>query len=254
MKKPFQQSGNSMVDFLGIGAMRAGTTWLYTKLALHPQVLFPAGKEVHFWDAKIERGLLWYRTLFEAPNDGIRRGEITPSYATLPHETIVDIAHLNPALRIFYLLRNPIERAWSHALTPVRNHHMTIDAIPDQWFIDHFHSAASLSKGDYEACLRRWRSVFPSDQLMVLRFETLRDEPQELLEQCAAHLRIDGDFYRTLSGGTIPWRAIREKVFPGLSHPIRPSLLPVLEELYHPRIHALSEYLGWALDDWLTRS
>lgn len=41
-----------MLDFLGIGAQKAGTTWLYEKLRLHPDIAFPAGKEVHFWDQK----------------------------------------------------------------------------------------------------------------------------------------------------------------------------------------------------------
>ena len=41
-----------MLDFLGIGAQKAATTWLYANLDLHPQIAFPAGKEVHFWDRR----------------------------------------------------------------------------------------------------------------------------------------------------------------------------------------------------------
>ena len=39
-----------MVDFLGIGVQKGGTTWLYHQLSRHPQIAFPGGKEVHFWD------------------------------------------------------------------------------------------------------------------------------------------------------------------------------------------------------------
>src|SRR5262249_41035314 len=39
-------------DFLGIGAQKAATTWLYENLKRHPEIEFPAGKEVHFWDKR----------------------------------------------------------------------------------------------------------------------------------------------------------------------------------------------------------
>jgi hypothetical protein len=39
-----------VVGFLGIGAQKAATTWLYHQLGRHPQVRFPGGKELHFWD------------------------------------------------------------------------------------------------------------------------------------------------------------------------------------------------------------
>lgn len=247
-----------MLDFLGIGAQKAGTTWLYEMLALHPHALFPGGKEVHFWNrrseqgvdwhdwnAKKERGVDWYRSLFEAPNDGMRRGEITPAYATLSKPTIANIAELNPNVRMLYILRNPIERAWSSALLALRKAQMTLNEASDQWFIDHFRSAGSLRRGDYEACLRRWRSVFPPGQILVLRYETLRDEPLRLLTQCADHLGIDQDFYSTL-----PHEALTRKVLAGPGHPIRPTLLPVLEELYEPKIRALGTYLGWNLAHW----
>lgn len=235
-----------MIDFLGIGAQKAGTTWLYEKLALHPNVLFPAHKEIHFWDRDRARGVKWYHALFEAPDDGIRRGEITPAYATLPAVTIAEIAALTPAVRIFYVLRNPIDRAWSSALMALRKAHMTLDEASDQWFIDHFRSAGSLSRGDYEACLRCWRSVFASDQILVLRYETLRDEPLKLLARCAVHLDIDPAFY-----GTVPYEVLTRKALVGPGHPMRPTLRPVLEELYLPKIEALSRYLGWDLSEWL---
>ena len=234
-----------MLDFLGIGAQKAGTTWLYEMLARHPRVVFPAGKEVHFWNRDRARGVDWYCSLFEAPDDGRRRGEITPAYAILPRATIAEIAALTPEARIIYILRNPIERAWSSALMLLKSAHMTLNEASDQWFIDHFRSAGSLRRGDYEVCLRRWRSVFPPGQILVLRYETLCDEPLRLLTQCADHLGIDQDFYTTL-----PHEALTRKVLAGPGHPIRPTLLLVLKELYHPKIRALSHYLGWDLADW----
>ena len=113
-----------MLDFLGIGAQKAGTTWIYHQLAGHPQVAFPAGKEVHFWDRHRDRGTQWWLALFgqsgpgDVARDGreVRRGEITPAYAVLDPFTVREIAQLCPQARIFYSLRNPVARAWSAAL------------------------------------------------------------------------------------------------------------------------------------------
>jgi hypothetical protein len=68
-----------MLSFLGIGAQKSGTTWLFEMLRQHPEVAFPAGKEVHFWDQRNDRSVDWYLGLF--PDNGKKNGEITPAYA-----------------------------------------------------------------------------------------------------------------------------------------------------------------------------
>jgi hypothetical protein len=235
-----------MLHFLGIGAQKAGTTWLYEQLSRHPQVLFPAGKEVHFWDRNDEPDPAWYRALFQqevAP--GIRQGEITPAYAFIPRQRIAQIRALYPGLRLIYLIRNPIERAWSSALMALGRAEMQIDEASDQWFIDHFQSRGSLRRGDYETTIRSWTAIYPREQLLVERYESIGSEPRALLLRIAAHLRIDPDFFRTL-----PAEDLRRKVFAGSGHPLRPSLRPVLERLYASRVCSLSDYLGTRLD-WL---
>ena len=120
-----------MLDFLGIGAQKAGTTWLYEQLRLHPDISFPAGKEVHFWDLQYERGIEWYRPLFT--HDKCKcLGEITPAYAMLSKVHIEEIRDINPSLKIIYILRNPIHRAWSSALMALKRAEMTIDEASDQ--------------------------------------------------------------------------------------------------------------------------
>lgn len=39
-----------MVDFIGVGAQKSGTTWLHAQLRQHPEVFFTPVKEVHFFD------------------------------------------------------------------------------------------------------------------------------------------------------------------------------------------------------------
>jgi SAM-dependent methyltransferase len=232
-----------MLHFLGIGAQKAGTTWLYTQLSAHPQVRFPAGKELHFWDSEEERDVAQYKRRFDQPVGGdIRSGEITPAYAILSRERVVEIYSHFPSLRLLYLIRNPIERAWSSALMALNLAEMQIDEVSDQWFIDHFRSRGSLRRGDYEACIRTWRSVYPKEQLLILRYEAIAEEPRGLLESVATHLGIDAGFF-----SSPPEDMLNRRIFAGNGVPLRPSLRAVLERLYSEKVQALSAFLGMDL-------
>lgn len=119
----------AMLSFMGIGAQKAGTTWLHANLARHPRIGFPGGKEVHYWNAR--RAVLpeqWYRDLF-ATGDGRVNGDITPAYSTLEPEVVARIGALFPDLRILFLLRDPIERAWSAALMALGRAELTLGEV-----------------------------------------------------------------------------------------------------------------------------
>jgi hypothetical protein len=145
-----------MLDFLGIGAQKAGTTWLYEQLKRHSQLAFPLGKEAHFWNRPHDP-ITIARYVGRFADLTAVAGEITPAYGILPVEIIREIHQQAPRLRLIYLIRNPIERAWSAALMALQRAEMTIDEASDAWFSDHFHSAGSRQRGDYETCLRTWR-------------------------------------------------------------------------------------------------
>jgi hypothetical protein len=234
-----------MIDFLGIGAQKAATTWLFLQLERHPQVRFPAGKEVHFFDQQRERGLEWWLSLFPDAPEGIRQGEITPAYALLDPDDIGRLRSACPELRLFYCLRNPIERAWSSALMALERAELEEQEASDPWFIDHFTSRGSLARGDYSGCLQRFWSEFPKEQLLVLFYDDVLKEPRHLLGDLARHLGVDPGFYEAL-----PEQALQERVRAGPDVGIRPSLLPVLHDLYDGRIESLASLVGRELNHW----
>jgi Sulfotransferase domain len=237
------ESVTPMLSFLGIGAQKAGTTWLYSQLQQHPQLAFPLTKEAHFWDRPHDAtGIQSYLEQFAATPIS---GEITPAYAILSVEIIREIYACNPRLRLLYLIRNPIERAWSSALMALQRAEMTIDEASDAWFSDHFHSSGSLQRGDYQSCLQNWRVVFPEEQLLVLRFEQIRFEPELLLTRCFEFIGVS-----LLEPDQLRRQGCRERVFVGLGHPLRPSLKPVLQALYYKKIEKLAYYLNMDLRSW----
>jgi hypothetical protein len=232
-----------MLTFLGIGAQKAGTTWLYAQLKKHPRIGFPLGKEAHFWNRLNDpRQIETYLAGFDDPD--LSQGEITPAYALLPVVTIARIHQVAPRLRLIYLLRNPIERAWSAALMALARAEMTLDEASDAWFVDHFRSSGSLRRGDYASCIRNWRQVFPADQLLLERYEAIRAEPEALLRRCCAHIGVAPPEPALLAG-------CRERVFVGPGHALRPTLRQVLIEIYRPLLRELERELGEDFGDWL---
>lgn len=233
-----------MLHFLGIGAQKAGTTWLYQCLKKHPALAFPMGKEVHFWD-RWKQGEPTQR-YFEAFKDDKRReGEITPAYGILPPSVIAELACHAPSLRLIFLVRNPIDRAWSSALMALGRAEMHYQEASAQWFLDHFASQGSLARGDYAECLQNWWSVYSHDALMVRDYAEVSTSPEQLLSAICEHLGVGPPNADMLT-------AAKDRVFEGAGHRIPDELRDALVALYEPRIARLEGLLGQSFRHWLT--
>lgn len=239
--------------FLGIGAQKAGTTWLHKMLRLHPDIGMPEQKELHFWDreepdaAAVER----YRQVFAALG-GRANGEITPSYAILPPEKIALIQRHLPELRLIYVLRNPIDRAWSHARMMLgweakKGHPPPADL--DAWLEEQLRSSASLDRGDYAACLERWRHHYTGDQLKVFIYEQAFTTPRRFLEECCVHLGVDPGYYASVSDEYLLTPVLPEKEILGTARAPFPEKPPArwastLKGLYAESIERTGKLIG----------
>lgn len=237
-----------MPDFIGIGAQKAGTTWLYKLLREHPTIGFPAGKEIHFWNQNQQRGLNWYLSLFETETEQIQ-GDITPAYSILEKPKVLEIRRAFPNARIIYLVRNPIERAWSSALMALHRAEMKPHEASDQWFKDHFYSEGSIKRGDYQACLETWLSCYPESQVGVYFFEQILSEPVALIKEVCAHINISHEPFIARNSELL-YTKVRPVPAQAVE-PIRPSLLPDLQAIYHTKIKRFAKFMGISLHHWL---
>lgn len=253
--------------FLIIGAARSGTTSLFHYLAGHPQVAVPATKEIHFFDLQYDKGLEWYRhVLRERNRRSLRRrivGEATPSYMFLP-QAISRIRQHFPAVKLIALLRDPVERAYSHYWHMVRLGYEPLafeDAVQQEpeRLNDDFERAKAderytsealvrhsyLLRGVYADQLDRVFRHFPRDQVKILKSEDLYADPQKSfdgvvdflgLRRCA----IAGPRnMSTITEGTGTWRP----------PPMPAGLRDRLREYFRPHNHRLYALLdrdfGW---------
>jgi hypothetical protein len=190
-------------DFLILGAQKAGTTALYAYLRRHPQITGPSWKEVSFFDRHYSRGEAWYRGNF--PNALRARGlvgEASPSY--LFHPLAPErVAAMLPEARLIALVRNPVDRAFSHYQHEValgREPLSFEDALAaederlrgeeermlaDPTYFSHaWWNHTYRARGRYAEQLERWLAVFPQERLLVLPSEDLLADPE------ASHGRV----------------------------------------------------------------
>jgi hypothetical protein len=122
------------LSFLGIGAQKAGTTWLHKLLQKCDDISLPKEqKEVHFWDWHHRRGFKWYiRQLgYHSQKESsapLHYGEITPCYVVLPEPTIAELYKCFPNLKIIFVARDLVDRAWSAMIMELRDQTMGLHA------------------------------------------------------------------------------------------------------------------------------
>jgi len=175
-------------SFLGIGVPRAGTTWLYKLLAAHPDVYVPLRrKEVHFFDSNYERGVQWYKKFFP-PDDAAARyqaiGEITPHYLFHPRCPERIAATLQDP-KLIVILRNPVDRAYSHYLFRARVANYTGSF---EGFLSSCREA--IQWGFYSQGLRNYLRYFSRDKILVLIYEIAVVDVHKTMEALANFLGI----------------------------------------------------------------
>jgi len=106
-------------SFLIIGTQKGGTSSLHHYLSRNNSVRMAIKKEVHFFDSYFGKGLAWYLAHFARRKDAVITGEASPSY--LMHPLVPRRVHgAFPQMRLIALLRNPVDRAYSHYQMNVR--------------------------------------------------------------------------------------------------------------------------------------
>ena len=109
-------------EFLCVGASKSGTTSLHNILVQHPEIYLPKQKEIHFFDNddNFKKGIDWYKQHFyDAKQDNVI-GEITPDYMFYDFAPQRMKTALGENVKLIFMLRDPVERAYSEYLFNVR--------------------------------------------------------------------------------------------------------------------------------------
>jgi len=188
----------TLPTFLGIGAPRAGTTWLNTLLASHPNVYTPTLRdEINFFDQYYERGLGWYETLFPPPEQADKYqdiGEISPQYLECD-ECPERIFTTLPKSKLIVMLRHPVNRAYSQYgfFVQRRNYRGSFEDFLAA-------RPRALERGFYSRYLKRYLRYFDGSQILALLFENAVVDIFKTKKTLADFLDIDVDKFPASAG------------------------------------------------------
>ncbi|MFI7599241.1 sulfotransferase domain-containing protein [Actinoplanes sp. NPDC049681] len=256
-------------DFLVIGTKRGGTTSLWRYLIQHPLVprLFPAWntKTSHYFEENWSRGEAWYRSHFptrrqraalERKHGGPSKvGEAAPLY--MFHPLVAGrVADLMPQARMIVLLRDPVERAYSHwkerrgeGVEPLgfaealaaeesrtAGERERLLAEPG-YFSEAYDWYTYRARGRYLEHLEPWLDRFDRSQLLFVASETLYRQPAETY---ARILRFIG-----LPAYELPaYDVFNDRPSKGMEADVRAELTAY----YKPFNAALADRLGMTFD------
>ncbi len=176
---------NGLPTFIGIGATKSGSSWLYSILASHHDVYAPV-KEVNYFTLHRDKGIEWYKNIFAAGKAHKQIGEMTPTY--LYHEDVAtQIAEQIPTVKLLVILRNPAYRAYSQYKTD-----FYIGKTSGKTFDEYLNdNPLIVERGFYSQHLESYLERIPKSQIKVFILEEAIAQPNMLKEELATFLDID---------------------------------------------------------------
>jgi hypothetical protein len=232
-------------NFLIIGVQKGGTTSLFNYLQIHPDIKLPKIKEIHYFDFQYENGNEWYQQLFPKICDNKITGEASPFYI-FSKKALERIYDYNKNIKLIILLRNPIERAFSHynmnvstgieKLTFEEAIIMENQRIYNSDFIkqeDEFLKPYSdlrnfsyIKRGIYHEQIKNVLDLFPAENIMILKSENLYSHTALILN----------DVFRFLGLKYLELDDVKFEVHNGASdkHELNASTKLLLKNIFEP--------------------
>ena len=248
-------------SFLIIGAQRSGTTSLYRYIKQHPSLHPSLFKEVHFFDQNYHNGLGWYRAFFPLKltmgiskllnNEAAITGESSPYY--LFHPLVPErVKKTLPDSKIIVLLRNPVDRAYSHyqhesklgfeklpfeeaiEKEPERLSGEKEKIISDEKYFSFNHNHYSyLSRGLYIDQIKEWMKYFSKEQMFIISSEDFFSDPKKTVNMVFDFIGI--------REYDIPNVEIHNA---GKYSPIKPEIRDKLNKYFEESNKKLYEFIG----------
>ena len=206
-------------DYYIIGVAKCGTSSLYETLIQHPSVQPAVTKETHFFDRYYDRGISWYKVCFPFKfqkfiakfflRKNFITGEATPRYIEHPY-TAEKILKITPNSKLIVILRNPIDRAYSHwnmnyqggekedlpFEKAIEQERIRIEGEYEKmkkntnYYARQFYRYSYLDRSTYVKYVEKWMKFFPKNQILILKSEDFFSNPQQVFDRICHFLNI----------------------------------------------------------------
>jgi hypothetical protein len=176
----------SLPNFMCLGAAKSGTTTLYDILRQHSDIYTPSFKEPHFFDIpeNFNNGLQWYEKTYFKKTDKKIIADFTPSYFFDKNAPRRIFESLGANMKFLVIVRNPVDRAYSHYLHSKRDHHEVenfekslelelsrLNQYEQQSDYLFYLRHSYIHQGLYSRMLERYLQYFSLDNFLFISFE-----------------------------------------------------------------------------------
>jgi hypothetical protein len=212
-------------NFLIIGAARAGTTSLYSCLAQHPQIYMSPRKEPNFFAGE-RVNMETYYSFFEGVSNEIAIGEASTWYL-YSKKAPERIRNHIPKVKLIAILRNPVDRAYSHFLLNLRAYREPLTSfaqavreednrIHNNWRLDLHHK----HMGFYYGQLKRYFDLFERNKIKIYIYEEdLKGDIVSMLQDTFRFLEVDDAFIPNIPSRYHVSGSYKNKALHALSQP-----------------------------------
>ena len=240
------------LDFVIIGVQKGGTTALDKYLRKHPDIEMGDIKELHFFDndslflnKKVNYNI--YHNHFNKSIKNKLFGEATPIYFFWEN-ALERIYRYNKKIKLILILRNPIDRAFSHWNMEVsrgnedRDFNTCIkDDIQNSYMNDRIKSY--VSRGFYAEGIIRLKKLFKKEQLLILKYDDFLKEQESSLSSIFNFLNVNPDSFQ------YEFNKVHETKYNKRIH-LEDKLL--LKQVFLKDIEKVEELLDWDCTNWKT--
>lgn len=179
--------------FFLCGAPKAGTTSLYEYCAEHPEVCMSRPKETGFFFENYERGIDWFSDEYFSHYDGEAAIGEASAGNMLHREVAPRIRRHCPEARLVFVLRDPVERLWSHyrfdinvgQLPPTADFSELIRDETSEW------REVMIELGMYRDQLANYAEHFPRDQMKIFLFKEFANETERVVRQLFEFIEVN---------------------------------------------------------------
>ena len=202
-------------DFLVIGAKRCGTTSLFYHLPEHPCIPKSSHDNMGFFNDNYHLGVNWYKSFFptiftrnkiKSKFGNFLAFDVTTTYME-EESTANNVYQTKPNMKIIVILRNPVDRTYSHFLKNVRekvekrNFESAVEENMGRMKKESYEQHETkpkfivdennyLKKGLYALQLRHWLKIFPRENILIVSTEEFESDQQAIYNKIFKFLNI----------------------------------------------------------------
>ncbi|MDB4538085.1 sulfotransferase domain-containing protein [Akkermansiaceae bacterium] len=212
------------LSFVVIGAMKCGTTSLYSSLREVHEIDLCHVKELNYFnnESNWEKGGEWYQRHFSM--DSPIRGDVNPNYAMFPTCKVVPerLHQYAPSTKLIYLIRDPIERLRSHILHNLAKgkESRKFDEILADLEVGH-DPFGYVAYGQYGMQVKQYLKFFHPESLLIVKSEELLQNNFEVMNRITNFIGLPDEIFDREKPTSKVHQTSRKRLYP---RPVRAML------------------------------